>query len=168
MTEHDDDAAEAVGRHDVDGDAHEAKTRATAAALALQAAGMASVLAAQAATLKRSVGTFTVAVQELDRRANRSRRVFTVAVAGLILDLALSGVVALALYRQATTSERLEQQIAQQNTVRTEVLCPLYGLLIASENPRSREAYAAGPAAYDDAFRVLREGSSTLRCETPS
>lgn len=119
----------------------------------------ATTLAARAAALAGSVTELRGAVEWLDRRANRSRRVLAIAVAGLVLDLVLSVAVGFALLAQVETSKR-------QDVVQSEVLCPLYAIFIGSYRPESR---TEGPdrQKYEEAFTVIRGSYAKLGCTGP-
>jgi hypothetical protein len=52
-----------------------------------------------------------------------------------------------------------------QTTTRQKVLCPLYEVLISSENPVSRERYPRGPEAYDMIFDILQKSYNFIGCE---
>lgn len=125
-----------------------------------------AILAQQAKVLADTVGSLALAVDQLDRRTNRSERM-TIAVAfGLVIDLVLSIAVAVLIGNLFTINGQLQQSIAREATTRQQALCPLYGLLLGSYNPTSR---AAGPDrdAYNKAFITLRDGYESLDCASP-
>lgn len=121
-------------------------------------------LAARASALAGHVADLTAEVSELNRRADRSRRVVAWTIAGLVVDVAMSILVVFGLVGQTATDRRLEASIARQEEIRNGALCPLYNLITESENPRARDVYPKGPAAYDEAFRMMRAARTTLDC----
>lgn len=124
-------------------------------------------LAAQARLLADGVKELNDSVSSLTRRTNRSENVLKVALLGLVLDLVLSVAVAITLGSQFATNGRLEEAIAREQTTREEVLCPLYGLIVAGYNPASR---AAGEARtlYEQQFAVILTSYPRLNCPATS
>lgn len=106
-------------------------------------------LAAQAKLLGAQVSALTEAVGDLDNRANRSRRVLTMAVAGLVLDLVLS--------------VGLVFTLTEQTRTRDQALCPMFALFVGSYRPDSR-AEGEDRERYEAAFVTLREAYAALDC----
>lgn len=125
-----------------------------------------SVLAEQAKVLADTVGALALAVDQLDRRTNRSERM-TIAVAfGLVIDLILSIAVALLIGNLFTLNGQLQTAVAREATTRQQAICPLYALLLGSYNPSSR-AEGADRDAYNKVFITLRDGYESLDCVSP-
>jgi hypothetical protein len=97
----------------------------------------------------------------LAKRARTNRRMIQVVAVSVALDILLSVVIGLGWNTLHDLTHRLD---VSQTTTRQRTLCPLYGLFLASENPRSRAVYPQGPAAYDAAFQVIRDGYAALDC----
>ena len=113
----------------------------------------------RAAALDVDVKALTAAVDRLgDRmdRSDRDRRWFVVAIVAVIAVVALIGYVAVRAERTARAQEQL----------RSDVLCPLYGLILGGYTPQTRDP---GPAraAYEDTFVVIRDGYRILGCTAP-
>lgn len=124
-------------------------------------------LVVQATILARQVVALTQSVQTLDLRANRSARATRLAMIGLVLDLILSAAVVGVLIGQSGNDDELAAEIDRQARVRVEALCPLYELLMTSENPRSRQSWPEGPEAYDAVFVQLADAYAVLDCGPP-
>lgn len=128
--------------------------------------GRREILAEQAAVLAGEVGRLRAAVAALDRRASRSSRVLAGVVLTLALDVVLSLALGFTIASQFTTNTRLDETVAQENIIRSEVLCPLYAVFLGSYAPQSRPEGAARQQ-YEQAFTTIREGYVKLRCTTP-
>jgi hypothetical protein len=104
----------------------------------------------------------------LTRRARSNRRMIWAVAASVLLDIALSVVLGISLIQLSGNAHRISQLTDRldtaQTTTRQKTLCPLYGLFLASENPKSRAAYPQGPAAYDKAYQVIKDGYAALSC----
>lgn len=121
------------------------------------------------AELTTGVRALRASVQELGERTHRSERDITRArwyvrgVAGAaVLGLALTVVGGLLYLGQRDTDRRLTAAVAEQERTRGEVLCPLYGVFLASYRPAAQPA--AQRAQYEQAFAVIREGAEALDC----
>lgn len=119
---------------------------------------------AQVAGIEKSVGELAVATGELTRRQaaqiRRLRRATAITVIGLTLDLLLTVLGGLLMYRTSHNSARIDH--LQQRTS-TEALCPLYDLFLDSYNPTGPTA-AADPAGYERNFDVIEQGARALGC----
>lgn len=120
----------------------------------------------QARILADRVGALSTAVDQLDRRAGRSEKVVVAVVAGLLLDLILSVVVALVLVQLGTANEHILATQAREAQTRQEVLCPFYSLVLGTYNPNTR---AEGPDRdeYIRQFDVMRRSHKALDCQGP-
>ena len=123
-------------------------------------------LAVQAQALADTVGVLAEAVDNLNRRTNKTEKTTILVALGLAVDLVLSIAVAVLVWSQITVSSDLQAAIARETSTRQDALCPLYGLLLGSYNPTSR---AEGPARdqYNEAFQVMRAAYNSLDCESP-
>jgi hypothetical protein len=115
-------------------------------------------LAEQIRTLGRDTGDQFVT---LAHWAKANRRLIWALGVSLVLDLVLTFALAWDTVRVDSLTHRID---VAQTTQRQKALCPLYGLFLSSENPKSRAAYPEGPAAYDRAFGVIKQGYNALDC----
>jgi hypothetical protein len=98
----------------------------------------------------------TAALQDIREelaRNNRSRRWIVASLAALLLLLAGVGFVA---FQSAQTARA-------QAELRSDVLCPLYGIFLGSYDPGSRPEGDAR-RKYDDAYQQIRQGWQIMRC----
>jgi len=111
-------------------------------------------LSANAVTLARSVATLNDSINGLMRRTARSERAIAMTVIGLLLDVALTVVAAYLVWGQYATQNRVDS------------VCPLYGYILGSYNPSTRNA---GPDrdAYNESFSEMRAGYINLQCTSP-
>jgi len=123
-------------------------------------------LATQAKALADTVGVLAEAVDNLNRRTNKTERNTILVALGLAVDLVLSIAVAVLVTSQISVAGDLQSAIARETSTRQNALCPLYGLLLGSYNPDSR---AEGPARdqYNKTFQVMRDGYDSLDCANP-
>ena len=101
----------------------------------------------------------TVAQQQLaDRmdRSDRDRRWFTAAILAVVVIVVGVGLVAV----------RAERTAREQEQLRNEVLCPLYGLILGGYDPTTRPEGDARQK-YEDTFVIIRQGYGVLRCTSP-
>lgn len=124
---------------------------------------MTEPLRSQAKELADSVAVLTVAVEQLDRRTNRSERITIGVVFGLLLDLVLSVAVAVVLANQVSISERVATAVEREAHTREDALCPVFGLLLGNYNPESRPA-GPGRDQYIATFDVMRRSYDNLSC----
>lgn len=111
---------------------------------------MVDELKRQTAKLDHDVVGLTREIHHLNRR-NR-----WVTAALYAIAAALIAVVAFVAYRAERTATEQEQ-------LRSDVLCPLYGLILGSYDPDSR-APGAARDKYEQSYKVFRDGYRTLRC----
>ncbi len=123
-------------------------------------------LVEQAAVLADSVDGLNLAVKQLERRTTKNTKIVTLTVLGLLLDLVLSVIVAFTLFNVISTANTLQGTIAEQDHIRTRVLCPLYGLFLGSYRPESRPA-GQDRQEYEVAFASLRTEYNELSCTNP-
>lgn len=123
-------------------------------------------LVEQARQLADRVGGLSLAVEQLDKRTNRSERITIGVVFGLALDLVLSIAVAIVLSNQVSTNARLQGAIDREQLTRQEAVCPLYSLLLGSYRPESR-APGVDRDQYNATFDVMRKARDTLECAGP-
>lgn len=123
-------------------------------------------LTAQARVLADRVGALSTAVEQLDRRTNRSEKVVIAVIIGLLLDLVLSVTVAVVLLQLRDNDAQIAATQEREQHTRQDALCPLYSLILGSYNPESRPE---GPArqTYIDQFKVMREAYDALDCTAP-
>jgi hypothetical protein len=104
----------------------------------------------------------------LARRDRTNRRLIWVMAVSIVLDIALSVVLGLSLIQVADNDHQISQLTNRldtaQTTTRQKSLCPLYGVLLAAKNEKSRAAFPQGPAAYDNTFKVIQDGYDALSC----
>jgi hypothetical protein len=124
---------------------------------------MPGALTEAAKMLGEKVSALALAVDQLDRRTNRSERITIAVIFGLALDLVLSVIVALVLISQSDINDRVSAAIAREAQTRQEALCPVYRLVVGAYNPDSR---APGPdrEAYIADFKIMRDAYDKLDC----
>lgn len=120
----------------------------------------------QAKVLADRVGELSTAVEQLDRRTNRSERVVIVGVAILVLVLLLSVGLIVGFFQLRFTADQVAETQARELLTREETLCPFFSLVLGSYNPNSR---AEGPArqTYIEQFEAMRRGYAALDCTDP-
>lgn len=123
-------------------------------------------LAIQAKALADTVGVLAEAVDNLNRRTNKTERNTILVALGLGVDLVLSIAVAVLVTSQISVAGDLQSAIARETSTRQDALCPLYGLLLGSYNPTSR-AEGAARDQYNKAFQVMQAAYNSLDCATP-
>ena len=116
-------------------------------------------LSARAERLAAKVEGLTMQVGQLNRRAEEAdrrgvRAIYALVVLGVIL-LVLGTVV----WQQQRTAGRLEQVVQQS-------ICPLYGLILGSYDPATREE-GDKRRRYEDGFVVMRGAAAALTCTAP-
>lgn len=126
---------------------------------------MTGPLTEQARLLGERIAGLSLAVEQLDRRTNRSEKITIGVVFGLILDLILSVAVALVLGAQFSTNAKLEDANTRLEATVTEGICPVYGLVLGSYNPLTRKE-GAERDAYVQSFKVMNEAYKSLKCPT--
>ena len=124
--------------------------------------------------LSRLVGLASALVEELDdishdagnqfvslaKQAGKNRRMITVLVISLVLDVALSIILALITAQVVNLTDRLD---VAQTTQRQKALCPLYQVFLDNKSAAGRNA-APDPVKYDHAFAVIQDGYDVLGC----
>lgn len=123
-------------------------------------------LAEQARVLADRVGGLSTAVEQLDRRTNRSEKIVFGVILGLILDLVLSVIVGFVLLELQANSEAVAATQEREIHTRQDSLCPLYSLILGTYNPNTR-AEGADRQAYIDQFKVMRQAYDALDCTSP-
>ena len=116
--------------------------------------------------LRVTVGENTAAEQRLAlsyeqlvtrmNRSDRDRKWVVVAVLILAAMVLAGGWV---LYRG-------EQTAREQQQLRSDVLCPLYGLILGGYDPQTRPEGDARQK-YEETFVIIRQGYGVLRCTAP-
>ena len=96
----------------------------------------------------------------LARKARANRRLIWAVAMSVVLDIALSVILAYSLMQVGHLTDRLN---VQQTTTRRNSLCPLYTLFKASDTAAARAA-APDKVAYDHAQKVIRDGYDALSC----
>lgn len=117
--------------------------------------------------LERSVEVITKVqdgqIHDVTAMAFRMRRVMRWVIAGLVLDLALTGGGALLYRRVVHNADRISA--TQERQAGTQPgLCALYDLFLDSYNHES-PSYRADPAAYEASFRQLEASATVAGCE---
>lgn len=120
----------------------------------------------QTRLLDDDVKQLTTEVHRLNGRADRTDRDKRWLVVGLLLVVGLVGLVAFVAFRAENTGREANRLALQQEQLRAEVLCPLYGIFLGAYNPDSR---APGPDRdkYIDAYGKIRRGWSVMECTDP-
>jgi hypothetical protein len=121
-------------------------------------------LVQQAKVLADRVGAFSVAVEQLDHRTNRSEKIVVVVVAVLVLTLLLALIVGAVLIQQRETQQDVTAAVARESKTRQEGLCPLYALLLGTYKPESRPEGEARQL-YIEQFQIMRTAYATLDCK---
>ena len=120
------------------------------------------------ARIGQLTGESTNQFVELAQASRTNRRLIIALAISFALDIALTITMVIGVASIKHNSERIGAVTRRldiaQTTGRTAVLCPLYKLFLDSQSPRARAAYPQGPAAYDRAFKVIRDGYNTLDC----
>lgn len=112
------------------------------------------------ADLGDSIAELTDRTEGAEERQRRSRNVIRLVVVGVLLNIALSVAVFLNFRNGAELS-------AAQERTSSQVLCPLYQILLGSHDPAAREAMTPERRArYDEAFAVIQQGARILGCPT--
>lgn len=123
---------------------------------------------------KATVTVLTGDMATEKKRSSRERLVLRIAVGGLILDLILSVLLGIGYFRQAEanlrqaeTTRQQQEIVAQQETTRSDVLCPLFAIFLGAYDPTSRaEGYARD--SYEDTYRIMRDVyGKVLHCTQP-
>lgn len=118
-------------------------------------------LEAEVKELDQTVKKQTVAIDRVDNRTQKSTRRIRLIAAALAITVC---VVALnAWLIREVRSTQADTLSTQQQTNR--VLCPLYGVFLASDTPEAYEDLPPEQVEFrKEAFRVIREGMADLGC----
>jgi hypothetical protein len=146
----------------------ESERLAQAGAWAERAAALAQEYSELAEASGEQFVSLTQRAETNRRLIGKVRRGYRILAASIAADIVLTVVLGLGWNTLHTNEQRislLTQRLdTAQTSTRRDTLCPLYGLFLASENPKSRAVYPQGPAAYDAAFAVIRQGWTALGC----
>lgn len=127
-------------------------------------------LAAEVAQLTKVAQAQSEALAELKISTDKAKRRTTVKirvlVALFIADIALTAAIYVFYNKQAETSARLEAAIAQQEVIRSQVLCPLYAVFLGSYQPTTRAA-GTDRDTYEQNFAQMRTQYAVLSCTGP-
>jgi hypothetical protein len=74
----------------------------------------------------------------------------------------------LVLVEVRNNTARIEAQHSRASELRSNVLCPVYGLLFDAQSADNRKTFPQGPEAYDRDFAMLRIGALSLECSSIS
>jgi hypothetical protein len=120
----------------------------------------------QAKVLADRVGGLSAAVEQLDRRTNRSERVVIVVTIVLALTIITAIALGVAFIQLRANAEDVAVTQAREARTRQEALCPLYSLILGNFNPESRPE---GPdrEKYIEQFDVMRRAHRALDCAGP-
>jgi hypothetical protein len=104
----------------------------------------------------------------LTHRAKTNRRLAFISIAGGLLDVVLTVVIAFALAGMNSNTHRIDALTQRLDTAQTvqrqKALCPLYQVFLDSKSDKARAA-APDPAKYDHAFVVIKAGYKALECD---
>jgi hypothetical protein len=103
----------------------------------------------------------------LAKRAQTNRRLITVTIISLIVDVVLSVFLGLGLYQVRANEHDISALTTRldvsQTVQRQKALCPLYQLFLDMKTPAGRAA-APDPVKYDHSFQVIQDGYDALSC----
>lgn len=104
----------------------------------------------------------------LAKRARINRLLIVGAIGSVIIELALTAVLAVLGVSMVHNTQRIDaltQRLDLAQTVqRQKALCPLYQIFLDSKSPQGRAA-APDPKKYDHAFVVIADGYKVLACD---
>lgn len=120
----------------------------------------------QAKVLADRVGGLSEAVEQLDRRTNRSEKVVIGVVVGLVLTIALAIALGIGFIQLRVTADDVAETEARETRTREETLCPFFSLVLGSYNPDSRPEGEARQI-YVEQFEAMRLGYAALECTAP-
>lgn len=107
------------------------------------------------------------AIAALRRRARSQRRVLRmISIIAFVLVVMLAGLI----MQSIAISHTVDEVDQVQHRTSADVLCPLYGVFLASDTPAANERALKerGPQGAKErleAFKVIREGAKTLGCD---
>lgn len=119
-------------------------------------------LGTQWANATKTMKELTDSVTQLQVTARRNRAMIVGLIVSFVLDISITiGLVIVADHQSQNTSaiEDVQTRTSQQ------VLCPLYKLLVDSENPRAAANYPQGAAVYYRAIAQIRRSYQVLQCQ---
>jgi hypothetical protein len=119
-------------------------------------------LGAQWSDVTTTMKELTTTVDHLKITARRNRRMIIALSVSFLLDISLT--VFLVLLAQQQTHNTSAIQEVQTRTSQ-QVLCPLYKLLVESDNPRAAANYPQGSAVYNEAMTQIRRSYVVLQCQ---
>lgn len=116
----------------------------------------------QTRALDDDVKQLTEEVHRLNARQDRTDKVWRWLVASLLLILALVGMIGAVAVNSWKTAQQQEQ-------LRADVLCPLYGIFLGAYDPASRDKNPDPKARekYEDAYNKIRQGWQVMKCTDP-
>lgn len=127
--------------------------------------GLATELNTEIEDLTRDSGKQFVS---LAKTARTNRTLIVVTIFSLLIDLAITGVLAVigtGMQHNTDRIDALTQRLDEAQTVqRQKALCPLYGVMMDSKSAQGR-AVAPDPKKYDNAFKVIHDGYVVLECD---
>jgi len=123
----------------------------------------------QTRLLDDDVKQLTEEVHRLNNRQDKTDKIWRFLVAGLLLVVALVALVAFVAFRAENTGREAEQTAQAQEQLRSDVLCPLYGIFLGAYDPKSRDNNPDPEARrkYEDAYEKIRSGWSVMQCTDP-
>lgn len=126
---------------------------------------LATQLISEVDELSKDSGTQFVS---LARRARTNRILIVITIGSVMIDLALTVVLAIigtGMQHNTDRIDALTQRLDNAQTVqRQKALCPLYQIFLDSKSAAGRKA-APDPKKYDHAFVVIRQGYDALECD---
>ena len=101
------------------------------------------------------------------RYTRTSRRMIIAVIMSVVLDVALTVLLAFGFNTLDNANTQIQQITARldqsQTVVRQKAFCPLYSIFLASESAAGR-VKSGNPAAYDRDFAIIRQGYDALKC----
>lgn len=116
----------------------------------------------QTRLLDDDVKQLTEEVHRLNERQDKTDKIWRFLVTGLLMVVALVCLLGYVAFRAERTAREQEQ-------LRSDVLCPLYGIFLGAYDPASRDNNPdpQARAKYDDAYRKINNGWSIMQCTDP-
>lgn len=121
-------------------------------------------------TIQNAVVQLAASVTDLTHRqaaqVKRARKLATVAIVGLILDIVLTLTGVYLYFKANTNSNRIEENQRAISVVQerqAKGLCPIFDIILTNYNPKSPNALAA-PALYERTFKAYESAATSAAC----
>lgn len=123
----------------------------------------------QTRLLDDDVRQLTEEVHRLNSRQDRTDRDKRWLIVGLLLVVGLVALVAFVAFRAEQTGREARQTADAQTQLRSDVLCPLYGIFLGAYDPASRDKSPDPDARrkYEDAYTKINHGWVVMGCTDP-